>query len=395
MKVIKKIAFLVHEPTMYAHYSSVWSLMDKNSFVIILCSAFLPGRDGCFGVQEFYRKIDKNGYEVHHLEDLIRKKIKYQYVVSNHILGGTSVSKSKESPSKLKNTIKIFCNYFFNFCKISKKYQISIVDSMQYLPLQTGLTQIRFMYGADISDAWSLDSWNEIYDLFLCHGNNDAKHLKQRFRGRTEIMGYPRYDAYFYPISNYENIITEFNINPEKKTILWMPTMDVYGDEACSISTFAENISKLMGEFNVIVRPHPISLRKEPDLVKLLESFNYKIDRDPTRDMNSLFKLADFVFCDHGGSAFGALYLGKNLVILRTPKYFESVMAKGSTNHDLMKYFPVISVDDLPMLRGILRNDIFWKEAIHNSRSLCDKYFANFRGTSSKTAAQILNDLLI
>ena len=36
MQLIKKIALLVHEPTMFAHYSSVWAELDHNSLEITI-----------------------------------------------------------------------------------------------------------------------------------------------------------------------------------------------------------------------------------------------------------------------------------------------------------------------------------------------------------------------
>ena len=40
MKVIKKVAFMVHEPALFAHYSSVWAEMERDSFVILLMGVF-------------------------------------------------------------------------------------------------------------------------------------------------------------------------------------------------------------------------------------------------------------------------------------------------------------------------------------------------------------------
>lgn len=396
MKVINKIAFLVHEPTMYAHYSSVWSAMDRDSFVIVLLGIFINRGNGNFGVKDFLNKVQLSGYEIAYLDELAARNIKYQYAVSNHIMGGTSANPAsllQTAKYKTKNIVKMLLNATTGAAGFSNKYEIQKIDQIQYPPLQAGIKQIRFMYGADISDAWSLDAWNEIYDLFLCHGLNDEMHLKKRFKGKTAIMGYPRYDGYFSPDLNINELYTEFNIDRNKQTILWMPTWDVFGDDTCSIMPFAKELSGLMDYFNVIVRPHPISLRVNLSAIELLESLHYKIDRDAMRDMNKIFKVADFVFCDHGGSPFGALYLGKKFVLLKTPSYDNSLMAKGSSNLELAKYFPVVSVDDIKSLRTLLNNTSYWQCALESSRPLCNKFFANNRGTSSTKAAEILNYL--
>ena len=299
---------------MLVHYSSVWAKMDRNTFVIVLLGVFTRDGKGRHGTTEFISKVAKLGYEIAYLDDLVVNHTKYQYVVSNHKMGGTSLHPGSWYQAiwrKAKNTVKQPLNILYRFVGVSKRYYFYRLDPVQYTPLQAGIKQIRFMYGADISDAWSLDAWNEIYDLFLCHGPNDAMQLKKRFKGKTAIMGYPRYDGYFSPDLKINDVIAEFAIDRTKQTILWMPTWDVFGDNACSIIPFAKPISGLMDTFNIVVRPHPVSLRKDIEAIEFLESLKYNIDRAPTRDMNKLFKVADFVFCDHGGSAFGALYLEK------------------------------------------------------------------------------------
>ena len=64
------------------------------------------------------------------------------------------------------------------------------------------------MYGADINEGWSLNAWNQIYDVILCHGVNDQAEINKRFTAKTYIMGYPRYDEYFDDSINFKNIIS-------------------------------------------------------------------------------------------------------------------------------------------------------------------------------------------
>jgi len=381
---------------MYAHYSSVWAVIDRNAFVIVLLDVFL--RDGkCeHGVKDFLYKVDKLGYEIVYLNDLVANKTKYQFAVSNHKLGGISphaASGYQALRHKVKNTIKQSINLFYRLSGATERYQVDRMDPIQFPPLQVGIKQIRFMYGADISDAWSLDAWNEIYDLFLCHGPNDEMHLKKRFKGKTAIMGYPRYDGYFSPDLNVDDLITEFAIDHTKQTILWMPTYDAFGDNVCSIPYFSNAISDFKNDFNIIVRPHPISFRLDPAGIKLLESCGFKIDRDPTRDMNKLFRIADAVLCDHGGSAFGALYLGKRLVFLTTPTADTATVLKDSSNLELMKYFPALEVEQANTLGTLLKDTSYWSDRLGLRRELSDKFFANYRGNSSQKTAEILTSL--
>src|SRR5690606_360217 len=120
----------------------------------------------------------------------------------------------------------------------------------------------------------------------------------------------------------------EFAIDSSKRTILWMPT---FGEHACSIPHFAVELGKLNNDYNFIVRPHPISFAKKPEDIALLRDNGFRIDSDPLRDMNCLYKIADAVICDYGGSPFGALYLGKKVVLLDVPGSSEWYTVTGTS----------------------------------------------------------------
>ena len=387
---------MVHEPTMFAHYSSVWAEMDRNSFVILLMGVFSYSEKGEHGTGEFLNKVNRLGYTTACLADIVARNIKYEYIVSNHILGGRSPypgSHYQWALHKIRNVAKKSINLFNRFSGRDKRYQICNLDPVHYLPLQAGVKQIRFMYGADISDAWSLDAWNEIYDLFLCHGPNDEMHLKNRFEGKTALMGYPRYDGYFSADLKVDDVIAEFGIDRAKSTILWMPTYDMFNEKVCSIPYFANEICQLKNQFNIIVRPHPISFRLDREGIELLESLGFNIDSDPTRDMNKLFRVAETVLCDHGGSAFGALYLGKKLVFLKTPTVDIATVLKESSNLELMKYFPVLEIEQVGTLGALLNDTDYWVSCLGFGRELSDRYFANYRGNSSRIIAATLAKL--
>ena len=398
MKVVEKIAFMMHEPTMYAHYASVWAEMEPAEFVIVLFGSMarLGGQAGSLE-ERLLERVRATGYEVVYLDEIVYRRIKYRYVISNHIMGGASASPQPEALHQKmrrwgKDKVKAVINLGYRLSGRPRRYAYQI-DPRQYMPLQAGLRQIRFMYGADISDAWSLDDWNAIYDLFLCHGPNDERHLKARFKGATTIMGYPRYDRYFSAGLSTEAVSAEFGIDRTKETLLWMPTFDMFHDDVCSIPFFARELAKLNADFNIIVRPHPISFRADQEGIALLESLDFRIDRDAMRDMNPLFKLADAVLCDHGGSAFGALYLGKKLVFLKTPSKESATVVKESSNSELMVHFPVLEPGEVRRLPALLADRVFWADKREEYATLSDRYFADYRGTSAKKTVETLRRL--
>jgi CDP-Glycerol:Poly(glycerophosphate) glycerophosphotransferase len=376
---------------MCAHYLGVWAELPSEVFSIVLfrrCD--FEGPMAVSGSDEFMAQIRGLGYNYCYYDDILRRKAKFKCVVSNHKISGVSkfrtVSRERFNLG-LRNFCKRVLNTFMQMLGAPAKYKLSFVDWKQYAPLQIGDYQVRFMYGADIGDGWSLQDWNEIYDLFMCHGPNDAKQIGLKFDGETALMGYPRYDAYFNEELDTQTVREEFSLDPEKKTVLWMSTL---GEGASSIPGFAKVIASLFNDYNVIARPHPMAFRKEPENIQLLRSLNYIIDDNATRDMNSLYKVVDWVLCDYGGSSFGAIYLDINLLLLDVPGSDSHFTIQNSSNLEIREYFPVVQSGDELAIKRLLGNENLWHAQAAVREKLCRKYFADLKGTSSRRAAQIL-----
>ena len=393
--IADRIGFVVHEPAMWAHYGSVWAEMDPGRFSIVLTERFRPTRAGEHnpGARAFVEKAHAAGYEMVYARDILRTQERFAYAVSNHKLGGHSLQPATplmRLASFGARAGKRACDGLLAIAGKPPRFGTSGFAPMQYWPMQIARRQVRFMYGADIGDGWSLAAWNAMYDAFLCHGPNDAHELSKRFRGRTFQMGYPRYDSYFDADLDTSAERREFAIDPGKPTILWMPT---FGAGACSIPCFAHALAPLTGRFNFIARPHPLTFRESRDEVELLRSLGFRIDGEATRDMNRLYRLADAVLCDYGGSAFGALYLGKRMVLLEVPGSAEWYTVRGSSNLQLADLYPSITPETAGGLPRLLADTAYWSAQAPEARTLSDKYFADLRGTSSRRAADLLQSM--
>lgn len=389
----KKFAFLVHDPIMLVHYRDVWKALGSSNFLIITTKYFANDDQGVekLGLSSFLNHIKVENYEVRPIHEIISSGMKYEYVITNHVISGST----KEVQSKLVYFFKKAINRIF--LSIGKVPLWGLTaDISTYLPLQVGKKQIRYMYGADISDGWSLQSWNEIYDIFLCHGVNDERELNKRFKGKTFIMGYPRYDRFFSEDIDLSSIKSEFAIDTTKKTILWMPTLA--GDYS-SIPIFSEPLSKLKDKYNLIVRPHPFSFVQEKDFIHILESLNFNIDRTAQRDMNELFGLADVILADNGGTPFSAIFLGKNVIFLDIPsaKFDDNSSSAavfiGSSVMELKEHLPVISHKELPALENMLESESFYKENDACVEMLFRKYFNSPRGGGGERVANYFKTL--
>jgi hypothetical protein len=386
-----KFSFLVHDPSMLVHYADVWKALGPSRFTIVLTKYFASDEKGNerLGLSDFLSRVRVEGYEVRQITEIINCGIKFEYVVTNHVISGSTKEIKPETPEdKFKKLINRGL-----LLKGQEPVWEFAVDIDTYLPLQIGNKQIRYMYGADISDGWSLSSWNNIYDIFLCHGVNDEREIKKRFKGKALVMGYPRYDRLFAEDIDLGDIKCEFGISESKKTVLWMPTL---GGDYSSIPLFAEPLSTLSKKYNIIVRPHPLSFVQEKDFINLLEKFNFNIDRNALRDMNELFGVADVVLADNGGTPFSAIFLGRNVIFLDVPDDLgaESDSTRYFANSsvlELKKHLPVINHQDIRQLECILDSEEFYVENKNSIETLFKKYFDSPRGGGAKRVAEIFN----
>lgn len=389
----KKFAFLVHDPIMLVHYKDVWKAIGSSNFLIITTEYFAGNNEGDekLGLTSFLKHINEESYEVRKITEIINCGIKFEYVITNHIISGST----KEVVSNHSDYFKKLINRGLSWIGKSPKW-IFPVDINTYLPLQVGKKQIRYMYGADISDGWSLQSWNEIYDIFLCHGVNDERELNKRFKGKTFVMGYPRYDRFFAEDIDLNPIRAEFKIEPTKKTVLWMPTL---GGEYSSIPIFAESLSKLINKYNIVVRPHPFSFVQEKDFIVLLEKFNFNLDRTALRDMNELFGIADVILTDNGGTPFSAIFLGKNVIFLGVDdsnldhKSMAGSILADSSVMELKEHLPVITPQETSRLESMLESESFYKENDACVEMLFKKYFDSPRGGGAERVANYFKTL--
>jgi len=389
----KKIAFLVHDPIMLVHYADVWKTLGASNFTIVLTADFFSDSKGSqrMGVSDFLKYIRNANYKVRPIEEIINCGIVFEYVVTNHCISGSSDRiKFKSMAVRIKKLINH--GLFLIGKKPAWKFA---VDQDTYLPLQIGDKQIRYMYGADISDGWSLKDWNHIYDIFLCHGVNDEQEIKKRFKGETHVMGYPRYDRFFSGQIDLIGTKREFELSASKKTLLWMPTL---GGGYSSIPLFAEPLSNLKNKYNIIVRPHPFSFTQEEHYITMLEDLKHNIDRYALRDMNELYGVADVILADNGGTPFSAIFLGKNVIFLEVPDDLgctseATSYVVGSSVMELKKHLPVVSHKSTLLLESLLDSEEFYVENSAQIEMLFKKYFDAPRGGGAKRVVDVLTAL--
>ena len=343
MKIINKIGFVIHEIDITNHYLNIWKLLKKEDFVIII-----------YGHNEQLLDFCENKYNFITYENVILQKIKYRYLVSHQFIGYVDGNEQKG-----------------------------------YLLKRIGLINIRLMYALGKSK-WNFAEWNDLYDIILCYGPYQVEKLNYLKRPLKIPIGYPRYDNHFIPNHKGKLDLDKYNYAPNKKTILWVPTYN----KLSSIDHFAEKISNLSKDFNVFVKPHPGTILHEKSRVEKLKLLPFTFFFQDNIDNGDLFEIADYIISDYGGTAFGAIYLDKNLLLLNVPNANSDVnIEDNSSELEIRKEIKNISFDDNVSLIEVFTEKKYWNEQKEIRKSLREKYFSPFYGVSSQVVANILNNL--
>lgn len=332
-----EIGFLVHTAELFNHYGPVWEKIDVDGFQVIVSGSPF----------ERQRIIElANEFNISHVtaDEVLRAGYHFPVLVSNHCL-------EKHMGKRL-------------------IYEI-------------GVRQIRFMYALG-KGRHNFSDWNRNYDIILCFGPYQVEKLGFCDSTIKIQMGYPRYDQYFDMDIDRNSLLKELGCDPDRKTIVWMPTWLALS----SIDLYADELSKLTDKYNVIVKTHPLSMEAEPEKVNRLSELPFTTVIPTVFDNLFLYKIADYVFCDYGGPSFGALYLDKKLLLLNIPNP-EADQLTGNDSPDIFLREDIVNVNptDAGNIRHLLGDEALWNEQSGVRHRLRRKFFAPNYGFSSDVAA--------
>ena len=332
--IINKMAFFIHDLELINHFSCLWELLPQGTFDIIYHHAYLSKEDAVV--------FNRYNCQVVSAENLIQKNIKYQYLVSNHPIDA--------------NIIKQLANF-----------------------------NIRFMYAAGKIN-WNLATWNNLYDVILCFGPYHAAAFTNNTKAIVIQMGYPRFDKYFNFPTSRAILLSRYNCDPLKKTVVWLPTWK----EISSVGYFDKEISALTKNYNVIVKLHPMMKNDEPQRVTvLMQHYFTKVITDAS-DNVPLYQLADFMLFDYGGPPFAGIYTNKHFVLLNVEGAAKNNLT-GQNSPDVFIHKHLINVNaEDGNIAGILENMTLLREQAVICNSLKNIFFAPYFGFASQIAAKIL-----
>lgn len=335
-----QIAFLVHLAEMVNHFRDVWQQLARDDLVVILAGEPVQrAQTRELAAREHLRCVE--------IEEVLARGQRYPVLVSNHPL-----------------------------------------DPSGPVPLiqRLGVRNVRFNYALGKS-GWNLRPWNALYDLFLCFGPYHVQAFSG-FPGRKVEIGYPRFDRYFTEPVDKRALVAQLGGDPDIPTIVWLPTWK----ELSSVGRFDGAISSLTRKFNVMVKLHPLMATDEPERVQRLREHRYTTLITDAYDNLNLFRVADLLLCDYGGSPFGALYLGLPLLLLEVPGAADDALT-GQDSPDVMlrQHLPAAQAPE--DLLTALHDPHVWDVGSPARKMLQDHYFAPLQGHAARTAAAALLEL--
>ena len=350
-KTTKKIGFYIYAKNHLAHLQPIFSHLSKDQFEIIV--------SGDHAIPEYLLQVE---YRVRTDLEILSSGEKFKILVSLYMIAPQWIRRSFSDTQD---------NHFIASCFFKKlaDQNIRMVYSLGALPWNTSMVMA-------------------YYDQILVYGKYEEALYTRAFDGKIKVsrVGYPKFDDYFNQPSH--NLSCTKLLDPAKKTIVWLPTKGPLS----SIPKYWEIISELCDKFNIVLKPHP---QEDSTLLEELRESRIIVVQDS--DSASYYKIADFVFCDYGGSAFGALYTNKAFLFLSpdNPEQDIKNYCPESPEVDLRKHFSTLEEPDALYLRELLTNTKHWESDAKKRKEKFQEFFEPNFGEAGKCASQVLINYLI
>ena len=344
--IINKIGFYIYIENHLAHLLPIIKHLPKGSVEFIT-----PEING---IPKYF---DRTDIPVHSSLDLLADSKKFKCVVSLFMVA-PSWFQSLENHF-IDGKKKLGSHYFKRLAEKNVRMQYSLGA----MPLD-------------------LKNYMKSYQSIFVYGPYEEKIYRNLLREKNIYqVGIPKFDNSFSNTMPQIDCLSK--LNKKLETILWLPTYD----SLSSIPKYLLTMSALTRFYNVILKPHPLESSELIEQVKktpiILSQF---------MDSAHYFKWADFVFCDYGGSAFGALYFNKPIVFL-SPEKPEIKMNTYSSNSPellLRQKFLTITEEKPKDIIKILKETDFWIKDANKRSELKSKFFFENPGASGVKAAKIL-----
>jgi len=337
-----RLGFYLQSAEMVNHYQAVWSHLPAGAFDVVVHEQTSDHHR-----ERIYARCGALGIDVQEGAAVIASGERYDVLVSHHPVA---------------------------------------MDRGKQIVQRVGRRNVRFMYALGKA-GWNFSPWNRIYDIILCFGPYQVDQLQFCEGSLLMQMGYPRFDSFYNVPIDREAELRARGADPSKQTVVWLPTWS----RLSSIDAYAETMSRLTADYNVLLKVHPLSVESEPQRMERLRGLPFTQFIDEPEDNVPLYQLADFVVCDYGGPPFGAIYVDRNLLLLNVDGAVEDDVT-GAQSPDIQIRGAIQSIQpgEAPSIAATLRDDSIWQAQKGLRFALRKALFAPFHGFSARVAAEIL-----
>lgn len=245
---------------------------------------------------------------------------------------------------------------------------------------------MRLMYSISEKNLEHQYHWNRGFDAILVPGKYSQRLLEKYFH--TIIVGFPKYDSFFRGELRKEELSKQFNLNENKKTILYLPTWGPHS----SIDLYQKEIKQVTNEnkYNFIFKPHSVTVSNEHHRIdyfskEINESKMICLEQQILLD--KLFAVADIIIADSQSGAFWESVIVANLPTIAIS--VEGNFKKKNLDTQVHK-FAMVNNNPNSLIENLNKVENESPQFNEKRKELADDLISYRDGTASKRAADAI-----
>jgi len=179
---------------------------------------------------------------------------------------------------------------------------IEKIKTTKLVSLQYGLAKERHNYG----------EWRALADMNLMYGTYSTD--KVSHYAPSYSVGNLKFDTWQEYLELYTDkakLSRELDLDPTKKTLLYMPTWGELG----SFDALVKPIANLQSRYNVILKMHHNNDAKVPEWLVTAKKENIKHIYDGSADQLKLLCASDLIISDFSGAIFDGMFANKPILL--------------------------------------------------------------------------------
>ncbi|MCO7630552.1 CDP-glycerol glycerophosphotransferase family protein [Pseudomonas guariconensis] len=181
---------------------------------------------------------------------------------------------------------------------------IEKIKESKLVSLQYGLAKERHNYG----------EWRALADMNLMYGEY-SKNIVSHYAPSYSVgnLKFDNWQDYLNRYSESTELKKELNLDPTKKTLLYMPTWGELG----SFDALLKPIASLQSKYNVILKMHHNNDAKVPEWLISARQEKLKHIHDGSADQLKLLCAADLIISDFSGAIFDGMFANKPILLFQ------------------------------------------------------------------------------